>query len=141
MRPLPLTSLLYGAIWLIAFLIWFVSETGGIVVEAITTLHRHLQHDATMPVSRDRGSAIVFAVAHGIGIWGAWVMALLLPAATIRWQRPLLFTIGIALMLVGVALRWYAIRALGRYFTRHVAITPGQEVVTTGPYRYVRHPS
>jgi len=141
MRPLPLTSPLYGVIWLIAFLIWFGSETAGIVVEGVSMLNRQRRGDTTAPVARDRGSAVVFAAAHGMGIWGAWAVALALPAATIRWQRPLLFAVGVTLALVGVALRWYAIRALGRYFTRQVAITPGQVVVTSGPYRYVRHPS
>lgn len=44
-------------------------------------------------------------------------------------------------MLAGVALRWYSIRVLGRYFTRRIAIQPGHQVIQSGPYRYVRHPS
>jgi protein-S-isoprenylcysteine O-methyltransferase Ste14 len=47
----------------------------------------------------------------------------------------------VTLMLLGVALRWYAIRTLGGYFTRDVAVAPGQEIVQGGPYRFVRHPS
>ena len=44
-------------------------------------------------------------------------------------------------MLAGVAFRWYSIRILGKYFTRQVAIQPGQTVVENGPYRLIRHPS
>ena len=41
----------------------------------------------------------------------------------------------------GIALRQWSIATLGRYFTGHVEIQPGQVVVTTGPYRWLRHPS
>jgi protein-S-isoprenylcysteine O-methyltransferase Ste14 len=42
---------------------------------------------------------------------------------------------------VGITLRVWAIRTLGADFQRVVAVAPGQAVVATGPYRYVRHPS
>ncbi len=45
------------------------------------------------------------------------------------------------IILLGVALRWYAIRVLGRFFTRNVAIRQDHQIVRAGPYRYVRHPS
>ncbi len=59
----------------------------------------------------------------------------------IRPDRQLLFDFGIALMLLGMAFRWYSIHVLGRYFTVLVAVQPGHTVVDTGPYRFVRHPS
>lgn len=48
---------------------------------------------------------------------------------------------GIALMLVGQLLRWWSVATLGRLFTVNVAIRPEHQVITTGPYRYIRHPS
>jgi protein-S-isoprenylcysteine O-methyltransferase Ste14 len=63
------------------------------------------------------------------------------PAAAIAGHQSAWFFLGIGCMLAGVALRWYAIWVLGRYFTRDVATHPGQHVVTTGPYRWIRHPS
>lgn len=51
--------------------------------------------------------------------------------------RPL----AVALFAAGLALRWYAILYLGRYFTVDVAIAADHRVVDTGPYRYLRHPS
>jgi len=53
----------------------------------------------------------------------------------------LLFIAGICLMLLGVALRWYSVSVLGKYFTFDVAIHSGQVLVEVGPYRYIRHPS
>lgn len=40
-----------------------------------------------------------------------------------------------------IALRWWAIIHLGRFFTVNVAIATDQHVVEDGPYRLVRHPS
>ena len=45
------------------------------------------------------------------------------------------------LILLGMLWRWYAIATLGRFFTATVMIQPGQRIVTTGPYRFLRHPS
>jgi protein-S-isoprenylcysteine O-methyltransferase len=51
------------------------------------------------------------------------------------------FWIGLALFVAGLMLRWYSIFHLGRYFTVNVAIHSGHEVVDTGPYKRIRHPS
>ncbi len=48
---------------------------------------------------------------------------------------------GIALIAAGVALRAWSIASLGRFFQYQIEIQAGHRVVTTGPYRYVRHPS
>lgn len=49
--------------------------------------------------------------------------------------------LSITLTISGLALRWLSIVTLGRYFTVNVAIHPNQHVVTSGPYRFIRHPS
>jgi protein-S-isoprenylcysteine O-methyltransferase len=49
--------------------------------------------------------------------------------------------IGVALFACGIALRWYSIFYLGRFFTVDVAIAPGHELIEAGPYRFIRHPS
>jgi protein-S-isoprenylcysteine O-methyltransferase Ste14 len=48
---------------------------------------------------------------------------------------------GTALVLAGLALRLWAIRTLGRWFTPTVKVARGQRVVRAGPYRVLRHPS
>jgi protein-S-isoprenylcysteine O-methyltransferase Ste14 len=40
----------------------------------------------------------------------------------------------------GVALRQWAARTLGRFFTQSVMIREGHRLITSGPYRWVRHP-
>ena len=90
---------------------------------------------------RDRGSYALIMMSMFAGIFIAFTVAFGVPAATIAWQQPLVFWTGIVLMLAGAAFRWYAIKVLGRFFTRSVATRAGQYVVDTGPYRLIRHPS
>jgi len=63
------------------------------------------------------------------------------PEATITAARPEIFVAGLILMVAGLALRWYSIGVLGSSFTCEVTTRPGQEVVQSGPYHWVRHPS
>jgi protein-S-isoprenylcysteine O-methyltransferase Ste14 len=49
--------------------------------------------------------------------------------------------VGVALFIVGLLLRWWAIITLGRFFTVDVVIEKDHEVVERGPFRLVRHPS
>ncbi len=48
---------------------------------------------------------------------------------------------GIVIASAGLVFRLWAIRTLGRFFTSGVMVQEGQQVLTTGPYRWVRHPS
>ena len=47
---------------------------------------------------------------------------------------------GVALAFAGLVVRWWAMIVLGQFYTRTLTTTPGQRVVTRGPYRWVRHP-
>jgi protein-S-isoprenylcysteine O-methyltransferase len=76
---------------------------------------------------------IVLAVTAGI------VASLRVPAAAIG-GRTLVWAGGV-LFVCGLTLRWYSIVYLGRFFTVNVAIHSGHEIIDTGPYSRVRHPS
>ena len=91
--------------------------------------------------ARDKGSLSLIVVLWWLGIAMDFSLSLLLPHATISWKRISLFSVGIGLMLIGVALRWYSVAVLGKYFTFDVAIQDGQVLIEAGPYRYIRHPS
>jgi methyltransferase len=39
------------------------------------------------------------------------------------------------------ALRWWCINSLGRHWSTRVLVVPGDELVTRGPYRFLRHPN
>jgi len=70
----------------------------------------------------------------------AVMSATLLPQAGSRLLE-FLYPLGLALFVTGLALRWWAIVHLGRFFTVDVAIADDHRVVASGPYRFVRHPS
>jgi protein-S-isoprenylcysteine O-methyltransferase Ste14 len=48
---------------------------------------------------------------------------------------------GLTLIVACVAIRAWSIITLGRFFQYSIRIQSGHDVVTTGPYRFVRHPS
>lgn len=49
-------------------------------------------------------------------------------------------TVGIALYILGISLRYVASFTLGRYFTRDVEVSSDQKLVSHGPYRLLAHP-
>jgi len=55
-------------------------------------------------------------------------------------SRPLLVA-GAGLFAAAKALKWWAIRTLGTFWTFRVIVVPGTSPVMTGPYRYLRHPN
>ena len=73
------------------------------------------------------------------------LLALVCPQAVPGLHIPGPVVIPVALGVIaawsGIALRTWATLTLGRSFRRTVTVTAGQAVVTTGPYRYLRHPS
>ena len=48
---------------------------------------------------------------------------------------------GVALMFLAKALKFWAISSLGTRWTFKVIVMPGLPLVTTGPYRWMRHPN
>ena len=49
--------------------------------------------------------------------------------------------LAIVLFAAGLAMRWWAIVTLGRFFTVDVVIEKDHELVERGPFQWVRHPS
>ncbi|MEX2160951.1 MAG: isoprenylcysteine carboxylmethyltransferase family protein [Anaerolineales bacterium] len=48
---------------------------------------------------------------------------------------------GLSLILLGAALFVWALRTLGSSFSGHVSVKRGQELVRSGPYKHIRHPT
>jgi protein-S-isoprenylcysteine O-methyltransferase Ste14 len=75
----------------------------------------------------------------GIGLCATLLARVLFPHPFFVGQR---FEYGAAaLIIAGMALRWYSIYYLGKQFTVNVAIIEGHRLVSSGPYRLIRHPS
>lgn len=133
---LPLIYTNAGAAWifLVACLVWNVPEWIG----ALKQTAKAARKEAAV---QDRGSMGMLIGLLWCGVALNFALAALFPTAAIPWQRTAIFSLGVSLILLGVALRWYAIWTLGRYFTRDVAVSADQKVVQNGPYRYIRHPA
>ncbi len=133
MRVLPLSFAPagYAAVLWLACLLW-----GAIELPRIARLRA-----ARGMKVRDKGSLVVVLGLLALGMFGAFACALAVPGAAIAGHAPAVFWAGIACIVLGIALRWYAIHVLGRYFTPVVAVRADHQIVQTGPYRYVRHPS
>jgi len=48
---------------------------------------------------------------------------------------------GLAVFVAAKALKWWAVAALGPAWTFRVIVRPDAPLVTSGPYRFVRHPN
>lgn len=131
MQPLIAHSTFHLVVFDVVLVVCFAPEWYGSLV------HR-VEKGATV---RDRGSHLGLLVAVSIGFFTAFGFVFGAPATAITWHQHAVFWIGIAAMLAGLAFRWYAIRSLGKFFTRTVATRAGQYVVDSGPYRLIRHPS
>ena len=88
----------------------------------------------------DRGSLTLLWIVIVASVTLAFNIAYTLPAAGMSGDPTLRF-LGIVVFAAGLAIRWYAIVHLGRFFTVNVAIAAGHRLIDTGPYRFVRHPS
>jgi len=88
--------------------------------------------------SKDANSLRVLWVAIIICLFLSFQASRLWPTALLpAWSVP----VGVAIFIGGSILRWYSIIHLGRFFTVNVSIAADHQLVETGPYRLVRHPS
>jgi protein-S-isoprenylcysteine O-methyltransferase Ste14 len=51
------------------------------------------------------------------------------------------FLAGSLIIWTGMAVRWWAIRSLGKYFRIVVNIQSDHKLIKNGPYKYIRHPA
>lgn len=48
---------------------------------------------------------------------------------------------GLSLLILGILVRWTAVKTLGKYFTGTVLIKDDHRLVRSGVYKYLRHPA
>lgn len=105
--------------------------------ELALALVKRSKSDAT---SKDRHSLgliwLIYLLAISLGV----VAAYKLRECILPWFR-LDLELGCSLFVLGLALRWYSIIHLGRFFTINVAIAKDHYLIESGPYRFIRHPS
>jgi protein-S-isoprenylcysteine O-methyltransferase Ste14 len=92
-------------------------------------------------VREDRANRWVLGVFAVVGLLDGYLPALTdrlgfwtIDGDAIRW-------LGVAVFTLGGVLRLWPVYVLGHRFSGLVAIQPGHTLVTTGIYRFIRHPS
>jgi protein-S-isoprenylcysteine O-methyltransferase Ste14 len=89
----------------------------------------------------DRGSYWVWFFFWALGISLAYEAAEHVRALSLSGGEWWPVVVGLVLFWTGVAIRWWAVLTLGRFFKLTVVVEEGQRVIRSGPYRYVRHPA
>lgn len=88
--------------------------------------------------AHDAGTQLMIVVALYAAVALAALAAADVPSLSIGGHTRL---VGLILVLLGLALRIWAVLTLGRSFRTTVEVDVDQEVVEAGPYRLLRHPS
>jgi protein-S-isoprenylcysteine O-methyltransferase Ste14 len=83
--------------------------------------------------------------------WWLWLTIILCVTIGVFWSfqtlgfiksaRLYIIWFGLALILLGLIIRWIAIYTLRRYFTVDVAIFKNHQIIKSGIYKSIRHPS
>lgn len=89
--------------------------------------------------SSDRFSILVILIMSSLSVVAAVSEWAYLNDA--EQSSQLLTIIGAILLVCGIAVRVWAIQTLGKHFTATVTLTNDHQLVKSGPYQWVRHPS
>jgi protein-S-isoprenylcysteine O-methyltransferase Ste14 len=84
----------------------------------------------------DRSSTRLIVVAYGAVV----AINVVLGMASFGQIPPTWRWLGVGVLVVGLALRAWAMTTLGRFYTRTLRTVDAQQLVEAGPYRAVRHP-
>jgi protein-S-isoprenylcysteine O-methyltransferase Ste14 len=119
-----------GVAFIVLLLTWAAFETVMGVLQRLR---------ATGPDTRDP-SYFVLLLALLAAVVAAEVLG---RRGRLLWPGGLVWPVaaGLVLIAAGLGLRAWSIVTLGRFFQYQIKVQPGHQVVTSGPYRYVRHPS
>lgn len=99
---------------------------------------RQAQRQRPGAVPADAGSRIVLRLCYVAGFGVAFVLTERVPSAQLGvaaapWA-------GLLLIWSGISIRAWSFQTLGRYFTFTVQTSDDQPVISSGPYRIIRHP-
>jgi protein-S-isoprenylcysteine O-methyltransferase Ste14 len=87
--------------------------------------------------SRDRGSFLLIYLASLAGLSAG----IILRSDNIGVVPFPVQAFALLLLVIGTVFREWAIALLGRFFSRTVTIEQSHQLITSGPYRWVRHPA
>jgi protein-S-isoprenylcysteine O-methyltransferase len=117
----------------ILFVLLILVALADILIPRLTNRNRVDPPTAT----GDRGSFILIQAAGLASI----VAAITLRRLNLSLLPAVLQYLGLLLIPAGIFVRSWAILKLGRYFSRVVEIETTHRLITSGPYRWLRHPA
>src|SRR5207245_11084054 len=94
MKPLIYGWNVYALLFLIVYIVWFVLEMIGAVAQRVRAGAQ----------KQDRGSMVLLIVGLYVGVLLNFALPGLFPGATITWNRPLLFSIGVTRLVTSIML-------------------------------------
>jgi protein-S-isoprenylcysteine O-methyltransferase Ste14 len=119
---------LIQALWLVFFAYWFVAATRG---------------KRSVGGTSWTGTILRAVVAIGIVLFiGGWFREHVWRHASLAVANvsPVAGSVGVALCALGIAIAIWARTHLGQNWGMPMSLREGRELVTTGPYAFVRHP-
>jgi protein-S-isoprenylcysteine O-methyltransferase len=91
--------------------------------------------------SHDRGSRFSLILILSVGIALGLNLPHIAPQFNIRNFFTAFFVLGILLIFLGLLFRFWSIQTLGKFFRTRVMIQDQHQLITSGPYKYLRNPS
>ena len=120
----------------VKLIIIFVFSIGYAVFEIFMNLRQ--KRGSTISASGDKGSLRLLYFLIWVGYFLAFSSASAKFGRIYHWN--IFFTLGAIVALTGLTIRILALLTLRKYFTYSVARVENHKLVTTGLYRYIRHP-
>lgn len=116
-----------ATVFVILFCLWILCEIANF----------RLSRKNSGIADQDRGSYRVVIIVS----WAAVFAIFIIRSLGIGVFSGSLKDIGFFVFASGIALREWAVWVLGKHFTVRVQVRKEAKLVTSGPYRYIRHPS
>jgi methyltransferase len=116
------------------YLVVLVAER---VVELVVSTRNTRRALAAGGVEAGRGHYPAMVLFHAAFLAACAAEPLLWPR---EWPRAVSLA-ALALALLAMALRWWAVATLGSRWSTRIVVLPGVPPVTAGPYRVLRHPN
>lgn len=112
------------------YLVWILSEI---------LLNRFLRSGKSDKPKADKNSELyiwlVIMLSAGIGVFISYSVPCRISS------QPIVVYAGFAFIVIGIIFRFAAIKQLGKFFTVDVTIRKDHQLMQSGFYKYVRHPS
>ncbi len=122
-------SAIYTILFTISFWAWFLFEMWV------------FWRDRRKLPNGPQGGARWLMIALILGISLAFNIPAFAPLLNIQPHFEIFFIVGLVLIWAGLLFRFWAVQTLGSLFSTKLVIQDQHELITTGPYQYVRNPS